>query len=97
MRLCGTAALVAGATGALAQTVTLANGTIQGAKCPDTNVNYFWSIPYGKAPTGDLRFAPPQAFDSKYVGTLDGTKAAPNCVQFGSSDVGIQQVESEDW
>ncbi|KAJ4286422.1 hypothetical protein N0V90_013121 [Kalmusia sp. IMI 367209] len=36
-------------------------------------------------PLGSLRFAAPLPYDQKFNGTLDGTKAAPSCIQFGSA------------
>jgi len=71
------------------------NGTINGAQCPYSQANYFFGIPYGKAPG---RFAPPQLFDSKYGndGTLDATQLAPSCIQFGSVFV-ENGTQTEDW
>jgi carboxylesterase type B len=93
----GLAALLLGLfRGAVSQTVTVANGTIQGSKCPNNNVNSFLGIPYAKAPIGDLRFAAPQPYDSTYNGTLQATKPAPNCPQFGSSFIELGP-SSEDW
>jgi hypothetical protein len=69
-------------------TVTLKPGTVNGAKCPTTNVNSFFSIPYAKPPTGDLRFAAPVEFSGSYSGgSLDATSKAPACIQFGSEFV----------
>ncbi len=83
--------------GAACQTVKVLNGTIQGVKCPSSNVNSFLGIPYAKSPVGDLRFAAPQPYDSKYTGgTLKATKQPPSCPQFGSSFL-ERGTSSEDW
>ena len=79
-----------------APTVTVKNGTIQGATCPSTTAILYGSIPYAQAPVGDLRFAAPQPYDQKYKGTLDGTKQPPSCIQFGSAFI-APGLESEDW
>jgi hypothetical protein len=78
-------------------TVTLKPGTVNGAKCPTTNANSFFSIPYAKPPTGDLRFAAPVEFSGSYSGgSLDATSKAPACIQFGSEFVEPGQW-AEDW
>jgi carboxylesterase type B len=94
----GLAALLLGLLGGAAgQTVKVSNGTIQGVKCQNTNANSFLGIPYAKPPTGDLRFAAPQPYDSKYTGgTLQATKAAPSCPQFGSAFL-EHGATAEDW
>lgn len=73
------------APSALAQSVTIANGSIQGGSCPSSSANFYHAIPFAVPPLGSLRFSAPQPFDRKYNGTLDGTKSAPTCIQFGSS------------
>lgn len=72
------------------------NGTIRGGRCRETDVDYFFSIPYAKPPVGDLRFAPPAGHTDAYHGTLDGRVAAPACPQFGSSFV-EEGPQDEDW
>ena len=70
------------ATVALAQnmpTVKIQNGTLQGIKCPSTDVNAFFSIPYAKPP---VRFSAPKPYDQEFNGTLNATVAAPSCPQF---------------
>lgn len=72
------------------------NGTVRGGRCRDTDVDYFFSIPYAKPPVGDLRFAPPVSHTDAYDRTLDGTVAAPACPQFGTSFV-ERGPQDEDW
>lgn len=82
---------------AAAQTVTIANGTLQGSRCADTAVNSFLKIPYAQPPIGPLRFTAPQPWTTSFVnGTRDATAAAPACVQFLPlfAEAGEQ---SEDW
>lgn len=77
-----------------APTAQLQNGTVVGSRCQGVNVNSFSSIPYAKAPIGDLRFAPPQPFDNLF-GVLNGTKPAPACIQF-DKHFGERGPQSED-
>lgn len=86
--------LLHGASLAAAQTVTIANGTLQGSKCATTDVNSFLGIPYAQAPVGSLRFAAPQALNASF-GTRSATSAAPACVQF-SQTFSESGEESED-
>ncbi len=79
-----------------APTVKVLNGTLQGSKCPSTNANYFFSIPFAKPPVGDLRFAAPQPYDSTYNGTLDATKPPASCPQFETVFVEYGP-QAEDW
>ncbi|CAK7214268.1 hypothetical protein SCUCBS95973_002081 [Sporothrix curviconia] len=76
-------------------TVTVLNGTLGGASCASTDVNYFLSIPYANAPVDSLRFAPPQPYNQKYNGALDATTAAPACPPFNSV-FNESTAESED-
>lgn len=79
-----------------AQTVEIANGTIQGGKCKSTSSNYFYSIPYAEPPTGDRRLKAPQPYLSAYDGTLDATIAAASCIQFNKL-FAESNTQSEDW
>lgn len=88
------------AASAVAQSVTLPAGTLQGGTCASlgeasyalSNASYFYSIPYAQPPTGQLRFESPQA----YNGTLgQATTPAPRCPQFGQEF--IEPDQSEDW
>lgn len=78
-----------------APTVHLQNGTVTGAKCPTSDVNYFFSIPYAQPPTGERRFAPPQRLDDAF-GTLNATVPPPACIQFDKA-FNESSPESEDW
>ena len=90
------AGLMVGVASQSGPTVTTLNGTLQGARCPSTEVNAFLSIPFGKAPVGDLRFAAPQPWVASFNGTRNATKAAPSCVQF-SSQWADDTNQTEDW
>lgn len=86
------------AAGVLAQTaptVTLRNGTLQGVKCPSTDVNSFLGIPYAQAPVGALRFAPPLPYNQTFA-SRDATRPPPACVQF-DAQFAEQGPQSEDW
>lgn len=81
-----------------ASSVTIGPGTLQGGTCEgDSNVTFFKSIPYAQAPTGNLRFAPPQPFNTSYDGgSRNATSPPPACIQFG--DVFTEDgATSEDW
>ncbi|KAK8023281.1 hypothetical protein PG991_006520 [Apiospora marii] len=77
-----------------APTAHLQNGTVVGSRCKGVNANSFSSIPYAKAPIGDLRFAPPQSYNNDF-GVLNGTKPAPSCIQFDKT-FGERGPQSED-
>src|ERR1700760_3021867 len=71
-------------------------GAVNGVECPSGS-KAFYSIPFANAPTGSLRFAPPQAFNGSYpTGGLDATKSPPSCIQFGTEFI-EPQPWSEDW
>ncbi|KAK6200658.1 hypothetical protein LQW54_009619 [Pestalotiopsis sp. IQ-011] len=75
--------LAIASTGA-AQTVNVANGTIQGGKCNRTDSYYFSSIPYALPPIGDLRLKAPRPYLDAYNGTLDATVSTASCIQFNT-------------
>lgn len=82
---------------ATSPSVTVNAGTLNGAQCNGSNAVFYKSIPYAKPPTGNLRFAPPEAFDGQYPGgSLDASKPAPACIQFGTEFV-EKGPTSEDW
>jgi triacylglycerol lipase len=62
--------------------VTIANGTVVGGT--DGTVEFFKGIPFAQPPVGDLRFRPPQPFNSNF-GQLDATKTPPVCLQSGAN------------
>ena len=76
-------------------TVHLQNGTVIGAKCPASDVNYYFSVPYAQPPTGELRFAPPRRLEDVF-GTLNATVPPPACIQFDKA-FNESSPESEDW
>lgn len=71
--------------GSPAPSVTIDAGTIHGGSCSGgLNASFFKSIPYALPPVGSSRFQPAQAYTGKYPdGILNGTVAAPSCIQFG--------------
>ncbi|ETS79527.1 hypothetical protein PFICI_09380 [Pestalotiopsis fici W106-1] len=87
--------LLALASTSAAQTVNIANGTIQGGKCNRTDSYYFSSIPYALPPVDDLRFKAPQPHVQAYNGTLDATVAPASCIQF-STLFAESNTQSED-
>ena len=89
-------AVLGAAAVALGQTATIANGAIQGRKCPQADINFFLSIPYAESPVGDLRFAAPKAYNQSFNGTYNATNAAPVCPQFRTFFVETGPW-SEDW
>lgn len=90
------ASLVGGVVCAAAAppSVETKQGTLLGGTCESEAINYFSSIPYAKAPVGQLRYAAPRPYGS--FGCRDATVTAPACPQFGSIflETGPQ---SEDW
>jgi len=86
-------ALVLLAASAVAQSVTLPAGTLQGGQCSNSNASYFYSVPYAQPPIGDLRFAAPQVYNGKLG---QATTRTPNCIQFGS-EFAEAGNSSEDW
>ncbi|KAF2233465.1 carboxylesterase type b [Viridothelium virens] len=83
------------ATAASATIVKTSNGTVQGGRCSSSESDYFLSIPFADPPVGELRYQAPQAFSGSYNGILNGTKQAPSCYQFGTSDI-LSGPQSED-
>lgn len=96
-RVASSLALAIAGLAAVAESVvvTTGNGTVQGGNiCGNANTNAFLSIPYAKAPIGNLRFAAPQPYDGSY--NLTSAAAAPSCIQFGGDFI-ENGAQSEDW
>lgn len=63
--------------------VTTNTGTYNGIINETTpDVRQFRNIPYGLAPTGDLRWTPPVAVTSSSSQVYDSTKYPPSCPQY---------------
>ncbi|OTA90670.1 hypothetical protein M434DRAFT_13772 [Hypoxylon sp. CO27-5] len=77
------------------KTVRTKSGTVLGGKCSTTDVNYFFSIPYAKPPLGDLRFAPPEPYNSSRSSVINGTVPAPACIQFAGELFGEKTSQDE--
>jgi carboxylesterase type B len=66
--------------------VTISAGTVEGTHCPSTNAKQFLNIPYAQPPLDELRFAPPQPYNTSYnSGTIIATTPGPPCIQFGTA------------
>ncbi|KAF2085966.1 alpha/beta-hydrolase, partial [Saccharata proteae CBS 121410] len=76
--------------------VTIADGVVIGTATSTANVtvNKFLGIPYAAAPTGSLRFAPPQPAKS-WTSPLNATAYGHACMQQSSSST-LLATESED-
>lgn len=72
--------------------IEIQDGTVHGTVESSTpDVRQFLGIPYGKAPVGDLRFAPPQAVEP--FGEINATSLPPSCMQYLTSNAGIWTSE----
>ncbi|OTB01379.1 hypothetical protein M426DRAFT_220377 [Hypoxylon sp. CI-4A] len=78
------------------KSVKTKSGTVLGGKCSTTDVNYFYSIPFAQPPIGELRFAPPQPYRNSSCSVINGTIAAPACLQFGGQFFDETGPQSED-
>src|SRR6266511_2408496 len=58
--------------------VVIGDGTVRGVAVPGGYA--FRGLPYAAAPTGDLRWRPPQQ-PASWSGTRDATQYAPSCLQ----------------
>ena len=78
--------------------VSVAPGAIHGAQCPGLDVNQYLGIPFAEPPTGERRFASPFPFERTYNGgSLNATRFAPACIQFGTPSTDQPGPQSEDW
>ena len=60
------------------------------------NIRIFRGIPYAKAPTGKLRFAPTQPVEP-WQGVLDATRFSPAMTQYGSPNVSEDALTLNVW
>src|SRR5687767_13254933 len=74
------AAVISGsaATAALADQVTLANGTVEGTT--EAGIRVFRGIPFAAPPVGDLRWRPPQPV-AKWTGVRPARAFGNQCMQ----------------
>lgn len=79
--------------------VSIDAGTLQGGRCTGiSDAIFFKGIPYGKPPTGNLRFAAPKAYGGLYPnGFRLANSSASDCIQFGSEFAINDTLTSEDW
>lgn len=77
--------------------VSLSAGVVQGARCINTPVTAFLSIPFAQPPVGDLRFASPLPLNETYPGGIyNATAPRAACLQFGTEFLESGPA-SEDW
>ncbi len=86
MKILIAAALLAGAAPALAQTVTVPAGTIEGVS--ERGLTIYRGIPYAQAPVGPLRWRPPAPLPA-WQGVRKATTFGPACVQPRERNLGI--------
>ena len=71
--------------------VELSHGKLQGK---DRGFYYSYeSIPYAKAPVGELRFESPQPYDDKWHDIFDATKAPVACLQWNQLKNGENKLQ----
>ncbi len=68
------------ASGLAADRVKTANGVVEGTGEPRTPVRAFKGIPFAQAPTGDLRWKPPQPLE-RWKGVRRAVQFGPRCMQ----------------
>lgn len=89
------AATLCSAPMAMAQTVTTQNGPVQGIPGAEPGFRIFKGIPYAAAPTGALRWTPPQP-TRPWRDTLKADHFAPDCYSPRPSDESTAGAQSED-
>lgn len=62
------------------------NGSYTGTSLPGLEQELFLGIPYAQAPTGSLRYRPPQHPNSTWTGRHDATKLPNACPQYPVAD-----------
>lgn len=76
-----------------APTANIRNGTLKGVYSPEYNQDFFLGIPYAQPPLNDFRFSAPHSLNSSWHGTKDAVEYSPECVGYGSDDVGYSSSE----
>ena len=71
-------------------------GTLRGVPGTNPDTTVFKGVPYAKAPTGELRFAPPQPVDPWQGEKLCGSFAPAPIQELPSEDYNVQGEISED-
>jgi carboxylesterase type B len=69
-----------------APTVTVKNGTLEGAHSSTYNQDFFLGIPFAQPPVGQLRFRVPQSINESWSNTYSATQYSAACVGYGSDD-----------
>lgn len=78
---------------ASAPTVTVKNGSYYGVQSEAYNQDFFLGIPYAQPPLNSLRFANPASLNSSWTDALPATNYAPECIGYGTDQIGYQQSE----
>src|SRR5687768_955305 len=76
--------------------ITIKQGKIKGATLYSRGGRKFYGfmgIKYGKSPTGNLRFEPPEPEEGKWEGIREAKEFGPRCIQLDSFMGVIEGVE----